>query len=446
MGGSNQSRIQCHQIYSVEVSTVGSASYTQIASVNFSPYDDGSFNGNYESKVIITEDSNGILATGVDSIRFNFSDPGGSPAAYDRGTIIRELDVSGFPSGTISGLVTAITPVPRQIIQRDSSDLGQIPVAGNYSGSVDSIEARAVVMGGPEDSGTTTPWQTVDAAPSSGAFSGTLTNVPAGGWYEIQLRSMSSGTPSVINSIPRIGVGDIYLIAGQSNAASFGGPPIDPADDRLSARTLPTGNSWVRAIDPLPNFDPSRAGSGGSAWTRLGPLLTESEDVPIGLLTLGIGNTHVDEWVSPKLFYLTRIRDAVTSFPPNGFKAILWHQGERDSNISTSFADYRSRMKSVIASSRNEPGHEWNIPWYLAEVAYQGGTSLIQEEPIKAAQRAVAFDDPFTFLGASTDEFHLENAGPGKLADGLHFNAVGLPTMVRRGHQDHLPDPWEPRV
>jgi hypothetical protein len=427
MGGSLASRIQCHQIYTVEVSQTGSPAYFQIASVNFAPFDDGAFAGEYESKVILTENSTGILASNVDSIRFNFLDPGGTPGAYDRGTVIRELDVAGFPTGTTAGLVTAVTPVSRQIIQRNSSGLGNIPVTGFYQNTVDAIEARAVVMAGPNDSGITMAWQTIDTAPSSGSFSGTLANIPEGGWYEIQLRSITSGTPSVVSSVPRVGIGDIYLIAGQSNAANFGSPAIDPNDDRVSARTLPTGNSWVRLKDPLPNFDPSRAGSGGSAWTRLGSLLTAAENVPVGFLSLGIGNTKVDEWLSPNLFYLTRIRDSIRSFPPNGFKAVLWHQGERDANISTTFADYQSRLQSVIAASRIEPGSTWNVPWYIAEASDQSGSSnLTQEEPIKAAQRAVAFNDPFTFLGASADEFHLENASGGKLSDGIHFNSPGL--------------------
>lgn len=427
MGGSLESRIQCHQIYTVEVSQVGSPAYFQIASVNFSPFSDGAFAGDYESKVILTEDSNGILASSVDSVRFNFSDPGGTPGAYDRGTIIRELDISGFPTGTTTGLVTTKKPVSRQIIQRNSSGLANIPVSGSYTGPVDSIEARAIVMPGPNDSGTSTSWQTVDASPSSGSFSGSLTNVPQGGWYEVEFRSITSGIPSVVSSVSRVGVGDIYLIAGQSNAANFGSPAIDPNDDRVSARTLPTGNSWVRLKDPLPNFDPGSAGTGGSAWTRLGSLLTVAENVPIGFLSLGIGNTKVDDWLSPNLFYLTRIRDSVRSFPPNGFKAILWHQGERDANISTTFTAYQSRLESVIAASRIEPGSTWNVPWYIAEASDQSGSSnLTQEEPIKAAQRTVAFADPHTFLGASTDEFHLENASGGKLSDGIHFNSPGL--------------------
>ena len=97
MGGSSESRIHCHQIDPVEVSQIGSPVYFQIASVSFTPFDDGDFAGDDESKIIVTEDATGVLAGSFDSTRFNFSDPGGTPGSCDRGTIIRDLDVSGSP-------------------------------------------------------------------------------------------------------------------------------------------------------------------------------------------------------------------------------------------------------------------------------------------------------------------------------------------------------------
>lgn len=424
MGWSGVNGTQCNQVYTVEVSFVGSASYTQIASVEFRPYGDTGLSTPYESKVILTDDTEAILATGVDSVRFVFS----SATGASRGTVIREIDVNGTQTGSSSGLVAATLPVERQIFQRDDLDQANIPISGTYADTVDSIEARLVVRSEAGNSGTSTSWQTIDAAPSGNTYSGTLANVPAGGWYDLELRSLTGGEASAITRVQRIGVGDIYLIAGQSNAANFGSPVLDPLDDRLSSRTLPTGNEWVRTTDPLPSLeeDPGnpRSGTGGSPWTRLGPLLTASEDVPVGFLSMGIGSTHVNEWTSPNLFYLSRLKDAIQSFPANGFKAILWHQGERDANDGNSYSDYKTRIESIIAQTRIDAG--WNIPWYLAEASFQGASNLSTEEPIKAAQRAAAFADPLVFLGPSTDEFHLENANGGKLIDNVHFNGAGL--------------------
>ncbi|HEX7262409.1 MAG TPA: hypothetical protein VF258_11445, partial [Luteolibacter sp.] len=55
--------------------------------------------------------------------------------------------------GTVS---TTITPVSRQVIQRDAANTGDIPISGTYSGTTDRIEARAVVMAGGANNGSTT--------------------------------------------------------------------------------------------------------------------------------------------------------------------------------------------------------------------------------------------------------------------------------------------------
>jgi len=102
LGWQANSELHANQTYSVEVSTVGSSSYLALTSVSYAPFT--SVNGtDHESHVTITEDATGILATGVDSIRFKFDNPGGGPGSAD-GTVIREIDVHGVatvpePSG-----------------------------------------------------------------------------------------------------------------------------------------------------------------------------------------------------------------------------------------------------------------------------------------------------------------------------------------------------------
>ena len=86
--------IQGNQTYSVEYSVVGSALYSPLATVAYAPFaaTDGT---NFESMVTIT-DTGGVLAAGVDSIRFTFADPG--PGGAFPGTVVREIDVVGVAS------------------------------------------------------------------------------------------------------------------------------------------------------------------------------------------------------------------------------------------------------------------------------------------------------------------------------------------------------------
>jgi hypothetical protein len=118
--------------------------------------------------------------------------------------------------------LTLTQPVARQIVQRSIANTGSIKIAGSLTGFAEAIEARAVVMAGLENSGTSTAWQTIAANPAEGNFQGNLTSVPAGGWYQIEVRALVGGSPLEPNIILKVGVGEVFVTAGQSNSANFG--------------------------------------------------------------------------------------------------------------------------------------------------------------------------------------------------------------------------------
>lgn len=425
MGWGFESRVHVHQDYKVEVSLVGSPDYVDLTDVLYTPFTDlNDFEGNYESKVTISEDTTGILASGVDSIRFTFNDTGGPQGGGGAlGTVIREIDVVGFAVGSDPNSIVVTTPTDRQIIQRDGSNMADIPVGGTFIAVPDLVEARAVVRDGGENNGTSTGWQTIEAAPVGGTFSGALTGVAAGGWYEVEVRSVVGGTPSDPVKIGRVGVGDIYICAGQSNSANQGDPVGTPSSDRVSARDSASENSWVLGADPMPIAE----GTGGSPWPRLGDLLVAEENVPIGFVSLGRNNSRVIDWNVGTANYGNLLKPAVRSFPQNGFKGFLWHQGEAD--FSTTAETYRNTLGGIINASRgSSEGANWNFPWYVAEASFQPSSQLNAEERVTAGQRKVAFSLGNVFLGSDTNDFHLE----GRSWDGVHFNAAGLQEHARQ--------------
>lgn len=328
---------------------------------------------------------------------------------------------------------TITTPKARHITQRDPANLGTIALTGTYPGSPDSIEARLVVMPGP-NSGQAIGWQTVDPSPSGGLYSGALDHIPAGGWYSLEVRCITAGTPGSAATLDKVGVGDIFLTVGQSNAASYGNPAATVDDDRICAliNLANASPTWVRATDPMPVAVGTLGGTRGSPWTRLGPLLTDLDDVPVGFVCLAQGGSKVHLWLPADSSnfprggsggnYESLLLPAIQHFKPNGFRAVLWHQGEGDTNLtpSTTAIEYKTRISEIIARSRAAAG--WTIPWYLAEASYSPSKRLTIEVPIPAGQRAAVFADSDTWLGPTTNEFHIE----GKTWDGIHFNAAGL--------------------
>jgi hypothetical protein len=314
---------------------------------------------------------------------------------------------------------TITAPTSRHIVQRSAGDIGVIEIGGIYSvGVPERIEARAVVMASAGNNGTTTAWQTIDPAPAAGSFSGTLTNVPAGGWYQVEVRSVISGTRSTAAVLEKVGVGDIYVTAGQSNSANFAANEA-PQDDRISARTSTTASTWTLATAPLPISN----GDGGSVWTWLANKLIAAEDIPIGLVSLGVGGSPASSWTSGGGNYNARLKPAVQSLPLNGFRAALWHQGETDSIGGVTAVTHAGYLNAMVSQSRIDAG--WPIPWCLAEVSYHGSSNISAQEPIAAGQRMSIHGDPLTFFGPSTDELHLQGGGS------LHFNAVGTNTHAQ---------------
>lgn len=323
----------------------------------------------------------------------------------------------GLPA---SAGITFKTPKTRQIVQRNQDNTGSFTITGTASGltNLDRIEARLVVMPGATNNGVSMDWVVLVNSATNGDFSGTITNIAAGGWYRLDIRALDTANNELAtNSVPRLGVGDILLTAGQSNAACFGSPAQVPKDDRVSTYTL-TSKSWRFANDPQPDNSGGMS-SGGSPWPILGSLLTSSNQVPVGFVCVAYGGTALSQWAPGSTLY-RNLTNALQSFGPFGIRAVLWHQGESDAANLTTAVSYSQMLSNIIVKSRASAG--WPVPWGIAEAAYLPGNSLTAQEAVMAGQRLCIYSVPNCFRGSRTEDFHLEN----KVSDGIHFNGAGL--------------------
>ena len=309
-------------------------------------------------------------------------------------------------------------PTERSVLQRNAQNEAEVVIDGTFTGAVTAIEARAVTRAG--FGGTDTGWQVIDSAPSSGAFSSSLT--VAGGWYDLEVRTLNGATPVDVTSVARVGVGEVFITAGQSNSANHGAPTQAADDDRISARTTIFGNTWQHADDP----QPIATGSGGSPWPQLGDLLAAELDVPVGFVSVGVGSTQVSQWLPGTNNYDNRLQPAIESLGADGFRAILWHQGESDSLAGTAAATYANRLNSIIAESRSDAG--FDVPWGVALASFHPGSSAANEAQVFAGQQTVIAGDPLVFEGATTDGF----LALGYLSDTVHFNQQGLDEHAAR--------------
>jgi hypothetical protein len=288
--------------------------------------------------------------------------------------------------------------------------LGTISITGTYSGgSPDTIQAAAFPM--KPYPGADPAWTTI-ATPSAGSYSGILQISP--GWYRIVVRALTKGMTCGETSILRIGCGEVFIVGGQSNSFAYGsnGTPQIPVNDDVSY--FDVSNDWVWGRDAGPN---------GCVWPLVMDALATYLQMPIAMCLTGVANTSVTVWVST--YYASNIKPAIQFLPANGFRAILWMQGESDSTGSTTQSTYQADLRSIISSSRSDAG--FAVPWGICVTeTYDNGVPS-NTSAIQTAQTAVAGDSG-NFVGPNCDAYTsaYRLASP----DGVHFNLLGLQAIA----------------
>lgn len=345
--------------------------------------------------------------------------------------------VAGRPAVPRVGTITGLTePAIRQVVQRRDDNVGNILVVGTYAGQVDGFQARSTLR--PGCPGITLTWTPlIGVSASGGRFAGTFRQ-PAGGFYDIQVRPMLRGQAGQAATVIAVGVGEVFLTAGQSNATNAGPPTGFAPDLRVSSFVdgpgrgmTPSypGSSWRWGVDPQPVIDGT---AGSSVWPTMATNLVGAFNVPIGLYSVGCGATGIAEWmpvavkpatiVTPRMALFDRLANALNYFQARGgVRAVLWDQGETDIALNTSPAAYEAGLRQVIHQSRALTGVP--VKWMVAKATGPAANPALQR-PIWRAQANVC-DGVLTFPGPDTDSL-----GPGyrQSPPGLavHFNAAGV--------------------
>ncbi len=338
------------------------------------------------------------------------------------------------------------SPLDYQVVQRSTRDDGRVVIAGvtvpaAKNGPLpDALEVRVTGSSARGDylAGN---WQPLPCDARVAAFRGEIT-VPAGGWYQMEIRAVLHGTQVAIARVKHVGVGEVFVIAGQSNSANYGEERQTNTTRRVAAFD---GIAWQPADDP----EPGAGGTKGSFIPAFGDLMVSRFNVPVGIVATGIGSTSVREWLPAgtrlsnlppltrnvvtvgageweaigKIFadFTTRMR----LFGPAGFRAVLWHQGESDARQADPERTlpgklYREYLEQLIRSSRKEVG--WEMPWFVAQVSYHN-PSDVADPDIRAAQKSL-WDSGVAIEGPDTDA--LTGGLREKQGRGIHLSAAGL--------------------
>lgn len=301
-----------------------------------------------------------------------------------------------------------LSPLDYQVFQRQTPAQGIIRIAGNTTLAADTVEARLLQSGG---SGSEV-YTTIAVDPVLHSFAGDLLS-PAGGWYPLEIRVKNGEEILDKKIVEHVGVGEVFIGAGQSNSTNSGGEGL--LNIQTTFVSTFSGFDWRLANDPQPGVH-DRSG-GGSFWPAFGDAMYNRYHVPIGLAVTGHGGTSIRQWQYGGeifLWFMTRS----LQFGPRGFRAVLWHQGESD--VDMSVEQYATGMAQIINDSRKLAG--WEIPWFVARVSYHN-PQRPSHDSTRNAQK-ILWDTGVAFEGPDTDALMGDNRDGG--GNGIHFSPKGL--------------------
>lgn len=352
------------------------------------------------------------------------------------------LHFGGFAfGGSPAPKFTVESPREYQVFQRGSRAAGAVEIRLRGADASGKFEFR--IQGKPHEGEIDAAWRPLKATSRAGAYAA-QPRIPAGGWYRLELRELSEGKLVAEAHVEHFGVGEVFVVAGQSNSTNYGSEKQRSASGLVSTFD---GQQWRIADDPQPGV---QDGSGGGSFLpAFGDALVKRFGVPIGVASTGAGATSVRQWLprgekmtepptiaayvkpagpgqweSTGQLYDGLIR-RIDALGPHGFRAILWHQGESDAGQARAGygADkqitgeqYRAFLEKLILATRRHAG--WDIPWFVARATYHSEQDAADEE-FRSAQLAICHM-PGVHPGPDTDALRSE------YRTGVHFNGKGL--------------------
>jgi hypothetical protein len=156
-----------------------------------------------------------------------------------------------------------------------------------------------------------------------------------------------------------VGVGEVFLIAGQSYAEGTNETRLridDPLERAVALDLL--AHVWRTAHDPLPNA--SR--DGGSIWPPVLDQLVTLLQVPVGVVNIARSGTASRQWLPGAEMYTLLKKAGITA---GRFRAVLWQQGESDVLENTTAEKYVRNLRAIHDATAKDWG--FSPPWIVAK-------------------------------------------------------------------------------
>ena len=248
-----------------------------------------------------------------------------------------------------------------------------------------------------------------------------------------------------------IGVGDVFCMAGQSNAAGYAkGLAFDPPDGRVHLQR--NSGKWDMAAHPMNDatdaadcVNAPMSVTGTSPFLSFGRRYADYTGLPVGLVQAAQGGSPMARWDRRRNGDLYRNMAAKIQ-AAGGVRAILWYQGcaDADQENAAVYADSFARM---VEDTRRELG--WEIPFFTFQLnRYETQPDAAAWGKIKEIQRQAALNLEKVWILPTAgipqgDEIHSSAAGNVMLGEMLARQAHGA---LNGGPAFEAPDVTEARM
>lgn len=310
-----------------------------------------------------------------------------------------------------------------QILQRNENNFAEAIFTGKLPNNMDEGDKIFGRVVSENDFLVVVQWQAAEVCGEDWTLK---LNVPTGGLYLFEAVAANPEMPvwcsidaQRIKVVKHFGVGDVYIMAGQSNMSGNGRDfAIDPPT--LGVHLYANSGVWDIATHPLndgvntiypENYEPAPATCPGLSFGRV---LKERLNVPIGLIASALGGSPLKAWDIAEDGYLykamlRRVNDIGTSV-----KGIIWYQGCSDAN-SECCDTYYDRFVRFAEQCRKDLGDIEIITIQLNHWA--SGITMEGDREwaiVKDAQRRLAQD---------YDYIHIVPTTGLAMSDGIHNNS-----------------------
>lgn len=221
-----------------------------------------------------------------------------------------------------------------------------------------------------DDNSQILPWQEAECTPSDDYVTGKWTaalTIPAGGLYRIETGLIVHSTnPDFCwtfrgDARLHVGVGDVFLIAGQSNAAGYGrDAAYDPPE--LGVHLFRNRHRWDLASHPFNESsfaadvaNAERGVSGVSPHLAFGKAFKKLSHYPVGLIASAMGGMPIKRW-NPDGGPLYKNMLEVTKMCGK-IAGVIWYQGCSNTD-KKGLVDYQKKYYDVINSFRRDIGYD----------------------------------------------------------------------------------------